>query len=72
MATPETLVKRPAQQRAFLAFRATIDKAASFNRRSSMSRGYCSHYSRRNWPYIDFDRLDRFALLAAQLPESAL
>jgi hypothetical protein len=37
-----------------------------------MSRGYRSRYSRRNWLFVDFDRLDRFALLAAQLGESAL
>jgi hypothetical protein len=34
-----------------------------------MSRGYCSRHSRRNWPFVDFDRLDRFALLAAELWE---
>jgi hypothetical protein len=37
-----------------------------------MSRGYCSRYSRRNWLFVDFDRLDRFALFAAQLREGAL
>jgi hypothetical protein len=37
-----------------------------------MSRGEYSRYSRRNRRFVDFDRLGRFALLAAQLQESAL